>query len=59
MRVAIALYLNGFPNYDVSPSLKIALTLTNSVNPDFVWVFNVCLSTCLGVSSKQRVKNQN
>ena len=34
IRVAIALYFNGFPSYDVSPSLKIAFTLTSSVNSD-------------------------
>ena len=52
-----------FLNYDVSPSLMIVFTLTNSVNPDEMphnAAFHLgihCLSTRLGVSSIQRVKN--
>ena len=48
-------------NHDVFVSLKHILILANSADYDeimlhFIWVFTVCQSTGLGVSSMQRVK---
>ena len=56
-------------NNDVFLPLKVVLILTNNVDPDemqhyaafhiilrFIWVFTVCITTRLGVSSIQKVK---
>ena len=48
-------------NCDVFLSVKVVLNFVNSEVTDkmlhFIWVFTVCQSTLLGVSSIQRVKD--